>query len=143
MRFVNTINNHLSMLLEQDPTATTNDATAPDPDAQQATGTVPATPVAPEGYVDIVRLLVKATAMNFPAGALDDLYRTEVTKENAFTVQKAITAALKQYEMSEDNAERIDNPNYKQFLDSVNTSNFVDKLTKVKSIIDTRNPYNR
>jgi hypothetical protein len=81
--------------------------------------------------------------MNFPAGALDELYRTPVTEENAFDVQKAVTATLKQYEMSGDNAERLDNPHYNAYVDSINTSNFINKLKYVESIINTRNPSNR
>ena len=146
MRFVETINKQFSMLHEADADTAPNDATAPDPNAQPApaaTGDKQQIPVAPEGYVDIVRLLVKATAMNFPAGALDELYRTPVTEENAFDVQKAITATLKQYEMSGDNAERLDNPNYNAYIESINTSNFINKLKYVESIINTRNPSNR
>ena len=137
MKFIDIINNYRDILTEQDenqaPVASEQDAAEPAP----AEGP---TAVAPEGYVDLVRLLVKATAMNFPVGALDELYRMDVTQENAFTVQKAIVATLKQYEATGDNQERLENPNYKRFIDSVNPGNFIERLKTVKSIIDNRSP---
>ena len=142
MKFLDIVNSQLSLINEADETAA--DATAPDPNVQPTpapVGDKQKIPVAPEGYVDMVRLLVKATAMNFPAGALDELYRTNITEENAFDVQKAITGTLKQYEMSEDNAERLNNPHYKQFVDSINPKNFIEKLKTLESIINKQDPY--
>ena len=145
MKFYDTINKHLALVTEQDPGELT-DAAAPDPNATPASvpgsdTSTPVAPVAPVGYVDMVRLLIKATAMNFPAGALDELYRTEVTRDNAFGIQKAITATLKQYESTGDNLERLNNPHYKQFVDSVNPKNFIEKLKKIESIIKSQDPY--
>lgn len=141
MKFIDRINNHLTLLKEQDPNATPNpaaDATAPDPSAQTTTpaGAPQVTDVAPEGYVDLVKLLVKATAMNFPEGDLDQLYQTDVTKENAFIVRDAVKSALTMYEG--DNMLRLDNPNYKAFLNSINKNNLYLKLNKIKSIINNR-----
>ena len=141
MKFTDRIDNYLSLLNEQDPgaeAASAADATTPDPNAAQpaAVGEQQLTQIAPAGYVDLVKLLVKATAMNFPEGDLDQLYQTEITKENAFIVRDAVKDALTMYEG--DNMIRLDNPNYKKFLDSINTNNLYLKLDKIKSIINSR-----
>jgi hypothetical protein len=142
VKFIDRIDSYLSLINEQDPgaeAAPTADATAPDPSASQpaATGTQ-GVHVQDEGYVDLVKLLVKATAMNFPIGALDQLYQTDVTKENAFTVRDAVKDALTMYEGDGDNMTRLDNPNYKTFVDSINKNNLYLKLDKIKSIINSR-----
>lgn len=140
MKFTDRIDNYLTLLSEQDPgtpEAPAADATTPDPNAAPAaTGEQQPADIAPAGYVDLVKLLVKATAMNFPEGDLDQLYQTVVTKENAFTVRDAVKDALTMYEG--DNMMRLDNPNYKSFLDSINTNNLYLKLNKIKSIINSR-----
>ena len=143
MKFLDTLNKQWALISEQEPgmpadAAAPAPATAPEP---AAAGSNPITEVAPEGYVDMVRLLIKATAMNFPAGALDELYRTDVTKENAFVVQKAVEVAMKQFANDGDNQERLDNPHYKQFVDSVNPRNFIEKLKKIESIVKRQDPY--
>lgn len=143
MKFLDIINEHTPLLMEQDPGAPVEGAAAPEQGMvpEQGTDANQVTQVAPEGYTDIVRLLVKATAMNFPVGALDELYRTKITNENAFIIQSAVEVAIKQYETSGDNQERLQNPHYKQFFDSVNTKNFIEKLKTVESIIKSQNPY--
>lgn len=143
MKFLDTLNRHWSLISEQEPDMSA-DAAAPAPAAvpePAVTNNTPATQVAPEGYVDMVRLLAKATAMNFPAGALDELYRTDITKENAFVVQKAIEVAMKQYANDGDNQERLENPHFRQFVDSVNPKNFIEKLKKIESIVKKQDPY--
>jgi hypothetical protein len=135
VKFLDTLDKHWSILNEQEPV----DAAMPAPNATDAEQQQ--IQVAPEGYVDMVRLLIKATAMNFPAGSLDELYRTNVTKENAFVVQKVVEVAMKQYANDGDNQERLDNPHYQQFLDSVNPHNFIDKLKQIESIIKKQDPY--
>jgi len=145
VKFHDAINRQWSLLSEQEPNEPL-DAAAPapsvGPEPEAAAANQP-TQVAPEGYVDMVRFLIKATAMNFPSGSLDELYRTEVTKENAFTVQKAVKVAMKQYETHGDNQERLENPHYRQFVDSVNPKNFIDKLKKIESIIKKQDPYSK
>lgn len=143
MKFLDTLNRHWALISEQEP-GMSADAAAPAPAAvpePAVTNNTPATQVAPEGYVDMVRLLAKATAMNFPAGALDELYRTDITKENAFVVQKAIEVAMKQYANDGDNQERLENPHFRQFVDSVNPKNFIEKLKKIESIVKKQDPY--
>jgi len=152
VKFEKILNKHFTYLSEQTPGE--NDATAPLPPLDGGDAALPDltgnTPnpaekeqatIAPEGYVDLVRLLVKATAMNFPAGSLDELYRTDVTKESALTVQKAVEVALKQYETHGDNQERLDNPNLKNFANSITPKNFIEKLKKLKEIIKQQDPY--
>jgi len=137
VNFIDRIDNYLSLLTEQDPGAP-EDATAPDPNAAPtaAPGEPATTEVAPEGYVDLVKLLVKATAMNFPEGDLDQLYQTAVTKENAFVVRDAVKSAIATHEG--DNMTRLDNPNYKAFINSINKNNLYLKLDKIKNIINNR-----
>ena len=141
MKFADRIDNYLSLLNEQDPgtdAAPAADATTPDPNAAPAAAPGEQQPVevAPEGYVDLVKLLVKATAMNFPEGDLDQLYQTAVTKENAFIVRDAVKSAISSYEG--DNMTRLDNPNFNSFLNSITKNNLYLKLDKIKSIINSR-----
>lgn len=122
--------------------APVDDAAAPDPNAAPApAATDEPTSVAPEGYVGLVKLLVKATAMNFPAGALDEIFRTEVTAENAFPLQTALEAAIKQNEMYADNPERLENVHFKQFSNSINASNFISKYKHILAAMKKQDPY--
>jgi len=145
MKFLDKLNNQWSLLDEADDTAAapvpdaTADAAAPDPNAAPAAGE--STPVAPEGYVGLVKLLAKAAAMNFPANALDEIFRTEVTAENAFPLQTALEAALKQNEMYADNPERLDNPNVKNYISSINTGNFINKYKHLLAAMKEQDPY--
>lgn len=146
MKFLDLIEKHRPLILEQDPGADAvqpEDATTPDPNAtpEPEAGAGQPAQVAPEGYVDMVRMLIKATAMNFPTGALDELYRTEVTKENAFIIQKAVEVAIKQNELYADNPERLEDPNFKRFADSVNPNNFIEKLKQIEAVIKKQDPY--
>jgi len=152
VKFVDRIENYLSLLTEQDPGAAggagtpATDATTPDPTAQPqaAAGDQEPVKVAPEGYVDLVKLVVKAMQMNFPVGSLDDLWTTEVNESNAFTVEKAINAAMKTYSLyggegdDATNDQRLENPNYRKFVQGINTANLYQKLNKLKEIINIR-----
>jgi hypothetical protein len=152
VKFADRIENYLSLLTEQDPNPTAapetpaTDATTPDPTAQPqaAAGDQEPAKVAPEGYVDLVKLVVKAMQMNFPVGSLDDLWTAEITEKNAFTVEKAINAAMKEYGLyggeGDDvpNDQRLENPNYRKFIQSINTTNLYQKLNKLKDIVNSR-----
>ena len=117
------------------------DAAEPAADASATAPDAGVAPVAPEGYVDLVKLIAKATAMNFPAGALDEIFRTEITAENAFPMQQALEAAIKQNEMYSDNPERLQNIHYREFVDSINPSNFIQKYKTLVSTLKKQNPY--
>lgn len=140
MKFVTKIKQYTPVFNEADDN--TQDATTPDPNATPNTST-DTTPVqvAPEGYVGLVKLLVKAVAMNFPAGALDEIFRTEITAENAFPIQTTLEAAIKQNEMYADNPERLQNVHYKQFSDSINANNFITKYKQLLSAMKRQDPY--
>lgn len=98
-------------------------------------GTPQTATVPPEGYVDIVRLLAKALVMNIPSGSIDDLWTMQVKKENAESIREAISNAIKENENYEDNPERLENPNFKKFYDSINENNFTQKYKQILSIM--------
>ena len=135
--------NHYRNLLE----ATPQDAAQPAP---QAGGDIAPTPVSmptpgdqkqqpvnvpPEGYVDIVRLLSKALVMTIPTEAVDSMWTTPITKENAETMREGIQNAIKENENYEDNPERLENPHFKQFYNSINEKNFTQKYKQILSIM--------
>ena len=145
MKFLDKLNKQWNLLDEADDTQSstqdnTEDAATPDPNAQPQAEPA-TTPVAPEGYVGLVKLLTKAVAMNFPAGALDEIFRTEVTAENAFPMQEALEAAIKQNEMYSDNPERLQNPHLNTFINGINASNFIQKYKHVLQVMKKQNPY--
>jgi len=142
MKFLDKLNSQWSLLDEADDASVpTADATAPDPNAAPAPEAGEPAPVAPEGYVGLVKLLAKAAAMNFPANALDEIFRTEVTAENAFPLQTALEAAIKQNEMYADNPERLDNPNVKNYINGINTGNFINKYKHLLAAMKKQDPY--
>jgi hypothetical protein len=146
MKFLDKLNNQWSLLDEADDTQAlapdaTADAAAPDPNATPEPAADTTAQVAPEGYVGLVKLLSKAAAMTFPAGALDEIYRTDITAENAFPMQTALEAAIKQNEMYSDNPERLDNVNVKKFISSINTGNFINKYKQILAAMNKQDPY--
>jgi hypothetical protein len=146
MKFLDKLNTQWSLLDEADdaqapaPDATA-DAAAPDPNATPEPAADTTAQVAPEGYVGLVKLLSKAAAMTFPPGALDEIFRTDITAENAFSMQTALEAAIKQNEMYNDNPERLDNINVKKFISSINTGNFINKYKQVLAAMNKQDPY--
>lgn len=143
MKFLDKLNQQWSLLEADDVSSVldTTDATAPDPDVAPAPAAGEPAQVAPEGYVGLVKLLAKAVAMNFPAGALDEIFRTDITAENAFPMQTALEAAIKQNEMYADNPERLDNPNLKQYVNGINSGNFINKYKHLLSVMKKQDPY--
>ena len=123
------------------PAEIPQDAAAPDPNATPEPNEGEPTQVAPEGYVGLVKLLAKATAMTFPADALDEIYRTDITAENAFEMQTALEAAIKQNEMYADNPERLENIHLRNFIDGINTGNFIKKYKQILGVMHKRDPY--
>jgi hypothetical protein len=144
MIFLDKLNKQWALLDEDDATQVpdnTADAAAPDPNAIPKPATGELAQVAPEGYVGLVKLLAKATAMNFPTGALDEIFRTDITAENAFPMQTALEAAIKQNEMYSDNPERLQNINYNKFANSINAGNFINKYKQLLAAMKKQDPY--
>lgn len=148
MRYLDLLNHYKSLVSEAPQDAAQPDITGgaavqtpiamPVPNAgqggsagnQEQTATVP-----PEGYVDLVRLLAKALVMNIPAGSIDDLWTMKVNKESAESVREAISNTIKENENYEDNPERLQNPHFKKFYDSINENNFTQKYKQILSIM--------
>lgn len=124
-----------SPILEQQPAP--QDAAAPAPASEQPAPApaVDEQPVSvpPEGYVDMVRMLAKALIMNIPSGSIDALFTTPITQENATQVREGLQDAIKSNENFEDNPQRIDNPHFKSFLNSINENNFMAKYKELLS----------
>jgi hypothetical protein len=142
MSFLKKYQTYLNLVTEQDEQGVQpQDATAPD--AAAAVPAVPSEPttVAPEGYVNLVKLLAKSLAMNIPVGNIDALFATtEVTSENAFNTQDELEKFLKENEIQSDNPERLENINYKKFISSVNATNFEQKLKQLITAMEQRDP---
>lgn len=120
------------------------DATMPQPAAQQPEQQVQApqpdaTPeqksVAPEGYVNLVRLLAQALVMNVPDDAIDDLFFEKITGENVDTILNGLEDLMNTSKNYENNSSRIENPHYKKFVSSINENNFYSKLEQIKKIM--------
>jgi len=145
MRFLSKYSSYLNLVTEQQP-GEQQDAAAPDPAvAQPQPNAEPQTQqvnVPPEGYVNLVKMVAKALVMNIPPGEIDALLSGgDITKENAFEIQNALKAVLNDNEVREDNVERLNNPNYKKFVDSINENNFMQKYDKILGIMKKRSPY--
>jgi hypothetical protein len=91
--------------------------------------------IAPEGYVELVRLLAKALVMNVPPESIDDLFSTPVTKENAEEVREALEKLMGTANNYKNNPEKIDNVSFMKFYDSINENNFYNKLKHVISVM--------
>jgi hypothetical protein len=87
-------------------------------------------------------LLAKALVMNIPATEIDTLLTgQEITKENAIEMQTALNKVLNDNEVKEDNPERLENPNFKKFINSINENNFMQKYNQLLSAMKKRSPY--
>lgn len=145
MRFLSKLEEYYSFLKEQPEEVDTQDAAAPAPNAVPQPGGQTATQptsVAPEGYVNMVRMLAKALVMNIPASEIDTLYTgQEITSENAFEMQKGLDAVMKDNEVKSDNMERLQNPNYKKFVNNINEKNFMKKYDYLLNTMKKQSPY--
>jgi len=139
MGFIDSFNKYMSLVTEADMQP--QDAAAPAPAAEAPQPNVApqeapkANSVPPEGYVDIVRLLAKALVMNIPAGSIDDLFTTPITKENATEVREGLQAAIAANENYQDNPQKIENPHFKKFVNSINENNFMAKYKEILNIM--------
>lgn len=116
----------------------TQDAAAPAPAAEQpAPAPAKDQPVTilPEGYVDMVRMLAKALVMNIPAGSIDALFTTPISRENATQVREGLQDAINTNENFEDNPQKLDNPHLKTFINSINENNFMSKYKQLLSVM--------
>jgi hypothetical protein len=143
MRFLSKLDEYYKLLKEE---PVTQDAAAPDPNAAPGPETQPEASkqvaIAPEGYVNIVRMLAKALVMNIPTSEIDTIFTTqEINKENALEMQKGIEAVMRDNEVKEDNFERIRNPNYNKFVDAINEKNFMQKYEYLLGIMKKQSPY--
>jgi hypothetical protein len=116
MKFIEKLNEYV-MSFEQDEN---NDLTSINKDASSETAETPKpqspdkvkVEVAPEGYVEMVRLLAKALVMNVPPDAIDNLFTTKITGENAQTLREGLEDLINTSSNYRDNPERLENPNF-------------------------------
>jgi hypothetical protein len=87
--------------------------------------------VAPEGYVEMVRLLAKALVMNVPPDAIDNLFSTKITGENAQTLREGLEDLINTSSNYKDNPERVENTNFLSFYNSINENNFYNKFKEI------------
>ncbi len=144
MAFLTKYNEYITTLIEQDvEQGSPQDATTPDPNAQPkpATDNTPQA-VAPEGYVSLVKMLAKALVMDIPAGEIDAIFTGDnITKENAFDIQNKLKFVMNENEVKSDNIERLNNPNFKKFVNSVNENNFMQKYNVIVNSMKKKSPY--
>jgi len=144
MAFLTKYNEYITTLTEQDVAqGEPQDAAAPDPNAQP-TPAADNTPqaVAPEGYVSLVKMLAKALVMDIPAGEIDSVFTgNNITKENAFDIQNKLKLVMNENEVKSDNIERLENPNFNKFVNSVNENNFMQKYNVIVNYMKKKSPY--
>jgi hypothetical protein len=146
MNFSEIYSKYSKLYLEQQPGENVGqDAAAPDPSAAsqpEPQGTTQQVNIPPEGYVNLVRMIAKALVMNIPAGEIDTLLSgQEITQENAFEIQDGLKRVIKDNEVKNDNPERLQNPNFKRFEDSINEGNFMQKYEVLLNKMKKRSPY--
>jgi hypothetical protein len=135
--------NEYVLSLEQDTALPANQPQQQDasqPVSQQVPVPMPKTkqttqPVAPEGYVEMVRLLAKALVMNVPPESIDQLFSSDINKENAEAVAQGLQDLIKTSGNHEDNPERVENIHFQDFYNSINENNFYNKLKHIISVM--------
>jgi hypothetical protein len=73
--------------------------------------------------------------MNIPSGSIDTLFTTPITRENVENIREGLQEAINQNLNYEDNPERLDNPHFKNFVNSINESNFMAKYKQILSVM--------
>jgi len=149
MSFISKYSNYIKLLSEQPESAIPqpNDAATPAPVSNQQVGDEQPQEqqqvnVPPEGYVNLVRMIAKALVMNIRASEIDTLLSgQEITTENAFEIQNALKKVMNDNDVKEDNPERLENPNFKKFENSINENNFMQKYNDLLDIMKKRSPY--
>ena len=141
MSFNSKYSKYLQLVREQP-----EDATAPDPNAGDVQVDAVEKPVlakiAPEGYVNIVKMVAKALAMTIEPSEIDTLLTgEEITKENALQIEKGLAAVMRDNEVKHDNIERLNNPNLKNYIDSINEKTFMQRYNHLLSLMKRESPY--
>jgi len=129
-------------LTEQDTPAMSQDAAAPDPAAQPAPSSDETPqPVAPEGYVSMVKMLAKALVMDVPAGEIDAVFTgNNITAESAFDIQNQLKNVMKVNEVNSNNIERLNNSNYLKFVETINEKNFMQRYNSLLNFMKSKSP---
>jgi len=133
MRFLQKLNEYV-VSLEQDEQSI-NAQAAPAEPAPKTKKEIQKVDVAPEGYTEMVRLMAKALVMNVPPEAIDDLFTTKVTGENVEAIREGLEDLINTSSNYQDNPERLENPHFKTFYNSVNEKNFYKKFKEVVSMM--------
>lgn len=128
MKFTEKLNEYV-LSLEQDENL--KEPVQPDATATEAPKEKERVEVAPEGYTEMVRLLAKALVMNVPPDAIDNLFTTKITGENVETVREGLEDLINTSVNFEDNPERVENPNFLKFYNSINENNFYNKFKQI------------
>lgn len=116
------------------------DATAPAPEGEAGSAEGEVKDVPPEGYVNLVRLLVKALSINVPEDQLDDIFSTEVVAENAVEVVDKIENIINLNKNTGENNSRLDNPKLKKFADTINEVNMMPRLKQIAKAMKKYSP---
>ena len=129
----------LRLEADQLDAATPQPAAAAQPEQQVQPQQQPEQPeqktVAPEGYVNLVRLLAQALVMNVPDDAINDLFSEKITGENVDIILNGLEDLMNTSKNFESNPSKLEDPNYKKFVSSINENNFYSKLEKIKKIM--------
>lgn len=128
MKFTEKLNKYV-LSLEQDENI--KEPAQPDADAPEPSKEKEKVEVAPEGYTEMVRLLAKALVMNVPPDAIDSLFTTKITGENVETIREGLEDLINTSVNFEDNPERLENPNFLKFYNSINENNFYNKFKQI------------
>jgi hypothetical protein len=91
--------------------------------------------IAPEGYVEMVRLLAKALVMNVPPDAIDDLFTGKIAAENASAVREGLENLINTSSNYKDNPEKLENKHFLEFYESINENNFYKKFNEIVNIM--------
>lgn len=91
--------------------------------------------VAPEGYVEMVRLMAKALVMNVPPDAIDGLFTQNINGENVEQIREGLEELINTSTNYKDNPERLENPNFIKYYNSINEMNFQKKFKEIINIM--------
>jgi hypothetical protein len=80
--------------------------------------------------------------MDIPAGEIDAVFTgNNITKESAFDIQNKLKSVMNENEVKSDNIERLQNPNFLKFTESVSENNFMQKYNLLLNYMKKRSPY--
>jgi hypothetical protein len=128
MRFIEKLNEYVLSLEQNEQNVAPEAAPEAKPKEQRVD-------VAPEGYTEIVRLLAKALVINVPPDAIDDLFSTKITGENVEGIREGLEDLINTSTNYQDNPERLKNPHFTEFYNTINENNFYKKLKEVINIM--------